>query len=502
MPTDVAGSGGADEGSPGLLRALGLGSATAIVVGGVIGSGIFTGPSKIAAEVGSFPLIISAWAAGGVLCLLGALCIAELAAMLPRAGGIYVYLREAYGGATASSFAVSEYLFGRPASIGALAVFFVTLVTDALKSVRVMHGDLSIPMSVAAAIALIALVAWINMMGVVWGGRLQSGATLIKAGFLGGLAVLPFVLAASGVEHALTISNYTSTISAAQPTFAAKIAAAMLPILWAYNGWHDVAPVAEEIRHPERNIPLALLLGVLALIGLYCGANLAYHGVLSMQQIANPQAVAAKNTAQQMLATLLSPLGPDVASWGAAAMSATMLCGVFGTLTVNVLLGPRIAFAMGRDDFCFRQLGMVHSRWRTPVVSILVQCSMSAVLVVLAAVAAQYRQNLDIFNLLTDCVVVVASPFFMLSALAVCVLRYKHPEWARPYRVWGYPVVPALFLAAYAWLMWHIVQAKPFEACVSVGMVLPGVPLYYAWQIWGRQRPSALAAPAAREPME
>jgi APA family basic amino acid/polyamine antiporter len=124
---------------------------------------------------------------------------------------------------------------------------------------------------------------------------------------------------------------------------------------------------------------------------------------------------------------------------------------------------------------------------------------MSALLVVLAAVAAEYREGLDIFNLLTDCVVVVASPFFMLCALAVWVLRRKHPEWVRPYRVWGYPAVPAVFLAAYAWLMWHIVQAKPFEACVSIGMVLPGIPLYYAWQLWGRQRTVVPPRPDPRD---
>ena len=469
------------ESRPGLLRALGPGMAMAIVVGNVIGSGIFAKPGEIAANGGNFPLIISGWIVGGILCLLGALCFAELAAMLPRAGGLYVYLREAYGRETAFLFGFNEFVFGRPASIGALAMFFVSLGAGAAGL------KLSTLAAVQLAIAVIAVMAWVNVMGVIWGGRVQGVTTVVKAGFLGVIALLPFALQAAGYES-VHWSNYSTTITPEKQSLATQFAAVLLAVLWAYNGWHDVAPVAEEIRDPQKNIPRALLGGVCLLILLYVGANLAYHAVLSMEQVK----AAGEGTAQVMIQTLLTPLGGRMAAVGAAVMSAVIMCSVFGAINSNLLLGPRISFAMGRDDVFFRQLGQVHVNYRTPAVSIVVQAGMSILLVVASGILVAYVERFrekSIFTLMTDYVTFSASIFYMLCVLGVMILRQTHPEWERPYRTWGYPAVPLVFLASYVWFLGQVYVAKPDESHTGLVLIAAGLPVYYAWRWWARRNP-------------
>jgi amino acid transporter len=455
--------------------------AVAIVVGNVIGSGIFAKPGEIAAHAGDFRIILAAWLAGGALCMLGALCFAELAAMLPRAGGLYVFLREAYGRPVAFLFGFNEFVFGRPASIGALSVFFIELLAGAA-------GWKGTPLTSAGlAVVVIAGMAWVNVLGVIWGGRLQGLTTLIKAGFLGLIAALPFLLLAWG-HSGVSLSNYGTRADPGQVTFTAKFAAVLLAVLWAYNGWHDVAPVAEEIHNPQRNIPLSLLGGVAILIVLYVSANVAYHGVLTMEQIKG----AGRDTPQLMIRRLLGPFGGEAATLGVGVLSAVIICSVFGAINGNLLLGPRIAFAMGRDDVFVRQLGAVHGTYHTPAVSICVQASMSALLVVVSAVLVRYvgafaRQS--IFDMMTDYVIFSASIFYALGVLAVFVLRWRHPDWERPYRTWGYPLVPFVFLVGSGWFLVQVYSAKPAEARVGVGLILLGIPVYYAWQAWGARRP-------------
>ena len=469
------------ESRPGLLRVLGPGMAMAIVVGNVIGAGIFAKPGEIAANGGNFPLIIAAWIVGGILCLLGALCFAELAAMLPSAGGLYVYLREAYGRETAFLFGFNEFIFGRPASIGALAMFFVTL------GAGVIGVQLSTLAAVQLAIAVIAVMAWVNVMGVIWGGRVQGATTVVKAGFLGAIALLPFALQAAGYES-LHWSNYATTVVPKTDHIATQFAAVLLAVLWAYNGWHDVAPVAEEIRDPQKNIPWALLGGVCLLILLYVGVNLAYHAVLSMEQVQ----AAGEGTAQVMIQTLLAPLGSRLAAVGAGVMSAVIMCSVFGAINSNLLLGPRIAFAMGRDDVFFRQLGKVHVNYRTPAVAIVVQATMSILLVVASGILVEYVERFrktSIFTLMTDYVIFSASIFYMLCVLGVIILRLRHPEWERPYKTWGYPAVPVIFLASYLWFIAEVYVAKPDEAQTGLVLIAAGLPVFYAWRWWAVRNP-------------
>ena len=247
------------------------------------------------------------------------LCIAELATMLPHAGGLYVYLREAYGKPVAFLFGWCEMLFSRPASTGALSVAFVGSLTLAL------GWDAAASTQVVLAIVLLAFLAWVNIVGVVWGGRLQLLTTLIKAGFLAVVTLLPLLLGPF-VEQAWTLSNYSTTVSPRLPTLSSQIGAVLLAVLWAYDGWHGLAPLAEEVRRPQRNIPLALFAGVGILIVLYVGANVAYHGVLSMAQMQ----AAGNHAAEEMLRQLLG-------RFGLTSMSIVIMCSTFGALNCNLL---------------------------------------------------------------------------------------------------------------------------------------------------------------------
>jgi amino acid transporter len=329
--------------------------------------------------------------------------------------------------------------------------------------------------------------AWVNVIGVIWGGRVQGATTLIKAGFLGLIGILPFLLLACG-SPSVEFSNYATVIPPAETTLTTQFAAALLSVMWAYNGWHDVAPVAEEIRNPQRNIPVSLLGGVAILIVLYVLANVAYHGVLTMDQIKG----AGRYVPQLMIRQLLEPFGSRAATLGVGLMSAVIMCSVFGAINSNLLLGPRVAFAMGRDDVFVRQLGDVHVNYRTPAVSIIVQAVMSAVLVLISAVLVQHVAGFEkksIFEMMTNYVIFSASIFYSLCVLAVFILRWKHPEWERPYRTWGYPVVPFVFLAVSGWFLVQVYIAKPDESKTGLWLILLGIPVYYAWRTWAVRHP-------------
>lgn len=462
--------------APGLIRALGLGAASAIVVGNVIGAGIFFKPKAIAINCGDFPLIISGWVLAGIVCMFGALCFAELASMLPHAGGLYVFLRESYGKCVAFLFGLNEYVFGRTATNGALAVVFagmsVALITGST------DADVDPWIKAIVACGAIGLLATINIIGVVWGGHVQSSTTLVKAGFLGVIALLPILLVVLDHES-LKLSNYSTSV--AQPaltTISAQFAAIFMAVMWAYNGWHDIAPVAEEVRDPQRNIPRALIWGTGIIIVLYVSANLAYHGALTMTQIATGD----DNTAILMIRTVLGPYGSGWTRLGVASVSAVSMCSIFGALNCNLMLGPRIAFAMARDGIFWRPLAHVHPTFRTPAVSILTQAVVSCTFVLVVTYLVDTLESLkgqNVFELLTNFVVYSANIFYALCILAVYVLRIRHPEWQRPYRTWGYPVVPGLYLAVMGWFLTAAYFAKPFESNVALGLVLVGLPVYW-----------------------
>jgi amino acid transporter len=480
-------------------------------VGNVIGSGIFLKPGNIAGESGQFGVIISVWLIGGILCILGGLCFAELAAMYPRAGGLYVYLREAYGRPVAFLFGWTEVFFGKPASIGALAVAFVGSLGLAVEHVQLTDGQnlgamFTPTVHVLLAIGLIVSVAWVNIVGVLWGGRLQMVVTVVKATFLALVAIVPFILIPF-VSDAIDVANYSTTVVPKQAGLAAQVGVVLLAVMWAYNGWHGITPLAEEVREPQRNIPLALFTGIGILIVLYIAVNFAYHGVLSMEEMQQ----AGDHAAEKMLQTLLG-------KGGLAAMSAVIMCSTFGAINTNLLQAPRVTFAMGRDKSFFRSLGGVHSKFRTPAVAIVVMAVMAIALIVTVAVAKhsvagtdqgsvvvttnaaeptaplqllptviESLRNDSIFGLLTNFVIFSASIFYMLGVLAVIVLRIRRPDVPRPYKTWAYPLVPILFLCVYVWFMGQIYVTKPLEARTGLAFIALGIPVFVAYRLFSRR---------------
>lgn len=490
----------AEDSSRGLLRVLGPRIATAVVVGNVIGSGIFLKPGNIAGEAGHFGLIISVWVFGGLLCILGGLCFAELSAMYPRAGGMYIFLREAYGRPVAFLFGWTEVFFGKPASIGALSVAFAGSLSLAV-------GGLPAIAQLLMAIGLIVLMAWVNIIGVLWGGRLQLAVTVIKALFLALVAIGPFLLIPF-VNETIDLANYATTVVPRQSGLTAQVGVVLLAVMWAYNGWHGITPLAEEVRSPHRNIPLALFAGIGILIVLYLGANFAYHGVLSMQEMQ----AAGDHAAERMLERLMGPPG-------LALMSAVIMCSTFGAINTNLLQAPRITFAMGRDDVFFRSLGSVHAAFRTPAMAITVMAGMSIALILGVAGAKQLvlsptpvvtasgtvgatesempqslvskvidsLRNDSLFGLLTNFVIFSASIFYMLGVLAVLVLRVRRPDVERPYKTLGYPVVPILFLVVYVWFMVQVYRTNPLEAQTGVAFIALGVPVFFLYRRYFRE---------------
>lgn len=459
--------------------------ATAMVVGNVIGSGIFLKPGNIASASGNFGLIMSVWVGGGLLCILGAMCFAELATMFPKSGGIYVYLKHAYGSFVAFLFGWTEFLLLRPASIGALAVAFV--------------GSFTVAMGWAASdmtrwvlcSAVILFMSWINVLGVIWGGRMQLATTLVKVGFLALVALAP-LLCVPFPGWSVEMSNFASAPPVGGDiSTAAQVAMVLLAVMWAYDGWHGITPLAEEVRDPQRNIPLALFGGIGILIVLYLAANVAYHSVLSMSAMQR----AGDHAAEEMLRHLAG-------RGGLAAMSAVIMCSTFGAINSNILMAPRIPFAMGRDGLFFSTLGKVHANYRTPVAAILVTSMMAIGLIGLvtagkalvqqspaqpsasgiAAVVWESLRTDSTFSLLTNCFTFVASAFYALAVVALIVLRLKLPDQHRPYKTWGYPLVPACFVIVYTWFLSHIYSSNPIESRAGLLFVCSGLPVYWMFR--------------------
>jgi APA family basic amino acid/polyamine antiporter len=353
----------------------------------------------------------------------------------------------------------------------------------------------------------------VNILGVVWGGWMQLVVTIIKAGVLALVALMPLIVLAAG-GGGLEAANYATTVTpqpvaGAPPSLGLQLAAVLIAVMWAYNGWHGITPLAEEVRRPQKNIPLALIGGVGILIVLYLAANFAYHGVLTMAEVrdvgirnAEEGGRLVKSTAAgDMLERLIGPSGVVL-------IAGVIMCSTFGAINTNLLTAPRITFAMGRDGVFFRDLGSVHATFRTPAAAIFVTAAMAIGLVVLAAVAKALVLDVDtsaytsglarefveglktgtIFDLATNCVIFSASVFYALAVLALIVLRRRRPDLPRTYHTPGYPVVPLLFVAVYVWFLWEILRGKPLESGFGVLMISLGIPAYFAYRRWSRHK--------------
>lgn len=436
-----------------LPRKLGLWSAVAVLIGSTIGSGIFRTPADIAHNIDTVPSFALAWVAGGLVALAGALTFAELASMYPRSGGIYVYVREAFGRLPAFLFGWTELLILRPSAYGAIAVtsseYAWRVVGEDYGQAVIGVGAFELSRAQALAIAMIVVVGLVNRRGVEFGAVIQNLSTVLKVGALLALIALGLVL----TPGTLPVHAVTGELPP-PPAFVLG----MVAILWAYDGWCDVGFVSGEIRDPQRALPRVFVLGTAAVVGLYLAVNFVYLKVVPIDRMVGSPLIAA-----DVASALVGPVGVTL-------VSAAVVISTFGTLNGTLMTGPRVFYAMAEDRLFFSALARVHPRYGTPTGAILMS-------VVLGAVFVSVRS----FAELAELFVIGIWPFYALSVAAVFVLRRKRPGLARPYRTWGYPVVPLLFLAASLFLLINYAVQQPRVFAVDLGVLALGVPVYWWW---------------------
>lgn len=419
----------------------------AVVVGIMIGSGIFRVPSGIAADTGNLTGIALVWLIGGVVALCGALTLAELAAMYPAAGGPYVYLREAYGRPLAFLFGWM-WLLTTPISWAAQSLMFAEYLGYFV--------PIPVPVQHVVAAVLIVLVAMANVRSVKLGAIIQNVSSSAKVLAIVCLALAIFLFAPGGTDNPLN----TETMGAAHWP---GIGIGLIAALWAYDGWQNLTTISGEVRNPQRNLPLALVGGVLVVMVVYLLINAAYVRALPVAELAASKSVAT------------DAAGVVMGRAGTALIGALVMLSVFGTLNGSILSSPRVFFAMAEDGLFFRTVGRVHPKFETPYVAI-------GFIVAIAVVYVLLRD----FMQLAEGYVLGVWPFLALCAIGVFILRRKQPDFPRAYRAIGYPVVPALFVLATFVVVANALVAQSLSTLVSIAITLAGLPLYYLWIRWQR----------------
>jgi APA family basic amino acid/polyamine antiporter len=441
---------------PELARDLGASHATAIVVGTIIGSGIFLVPAEMMQAAGSAKLVYLAWLVGGLLSFFGAITYAELGAMKPQAGGEYVYIRDGYGPLAAFLYAWTWFLIAKPASIATLATGFVRVLGTFPALSFLANKVVSVPFSVTygqlLAIMAAILISLLNYIGIKKAGDFQLVFTVLKVVIILSIVVVGFSYSRGSWQ------NFAGTFTGARGGMAGFMAA-LVAALWAYDGWNDLNMVSGEVRNPERNIPIALIFGV-ALVGiLYMLVNAAVQYVLPASSIA-----ASPRPASDAMALVLGSLGAGIVS---ASMALSMLVAMNGT----VMSGARVPFAVARDRYFFSGLAEVHPRFHTPSVAIVVQAVLTIVLLLFGGNFRQFF-SLAIF---------AEWLFYMIASSTVFVFRRRDPQAPRPYRVWGYPVVPALFVLASTVLLYYTFTGNLRISAFGCVAIIAGIPVFYVF---------------------
>ena len=442
---------------PELVRDLGLSHAGAVVVGTIIGSGIFLVPREMMQAVGSARVVYLAWVVGGLLSFFGALTYAELGAMKPQAGGEYVYVRDAYGPLAGFLYAWTWFLIAKPASIATVTTGLVRILATfpvfSFFSQPCVTHPFTINYGQLVAIGAAVLVSWLNYIGVRKAGEFQFLFTLLKVAIILGIVAVGFSY------HGGTWANFATEFAGAKGGVAGFFAA-LVAALWAYDGWNDLTMVAGEIRNPQRNIPLSLIWGVATVGALYILVNAAVQYVLPAATVA-----VSERPASDAVALVLGQAGASLVSAG---MAISMLV----TLNGTIMSGARVPFAVARDGYFFQALAEVHPRFRTPSVAIVVQAVLAIVLLLLVNERGSFRQffSLAIF---------AEWLFYMIAGSTVFVFRRREPQAQRPYRVLGYPVVPAVFIAVSAVLLYYTFTDNLRNSAAGTAAILAGIPVFY-----------------------
>jgi basic amino acid/polyamine antiporter, APA family len=432
----------ADQWGERMPRSVGLLQTIAVSVGVAIGSGIFRVPATVAAQLQAPGLILVCWVLGGIIALCGALTVAELAGALPRSGGIFAYLLESYGPLPAFLFGWTELVVIRAAALGAIATIFAEYLGYfvPLSASQVRYG---------AALAIVVIGA-INYIGVQRAAAVLSATTAVKYAVLLGLGLLAFTASGGSGAH------FTPAWPASVPL--SLLATALIPVLWTYDGWADPASMAGEISNPQRNLPLALIAGAACVMLVYLIVNVGFMYALAPGQMAGAKLIAA---------TVAGRI-PLLGGAGAALVAAAVVVSAFSGLNASMMTGSRIFFAMADRGLFFRVAARVSPRFNTPSVAIW----LASVLGVAYVLQNDFAQLADKF-------ILGIWPFYALTVAGVFVLRRRRPTLARPYRVWGYPLVPLVFLGASAFMVLNALFTDPRNSGITFAIILAGVPVFW-----------------------
>jgi len=462
-----------------LVRGLSLIAAISIVVGNVIGTGVFLKARVMTCNVGTPKMVLLVYVIAGLLSLAGALTYAELAAMMPHAGGEYVFLREAYGPRWAFLYGWMSFFIGKAGSQAALgvgfAIFLNVLLGGSLSgqyfSANLLGYQIPFGHLQVVALAAILIVTLINCAAVKVSGGVAAFLTGIKIGLVLFVGVGAFLLAQGADWSHFAMSNRGGAcegVAASARAGFAGFGAAMLGALWAYDGWNNVTLVAGEVKDPHRNLPRALIGGMLLVSGLYIFVNFAYFYVLSPTEVANVSA--ASSVATEVARRFLGPLAISL-------IAAALLSSTFGTLHTSILTGARVPYAMAQDRLFFRSLSRVSSRTHVPIGALIAQAIWACVLTLSGS-----------FDALTDYAIFGLWIFYALVTASVFVFRKRMPDAERPYRTWGYPVVPILFLIVAGMLLVNTVLTTPRQALTGIGLIALGLPVYWYWARLNQRR--------------
>jgi APA family basic amino acid/polyamine antiporter len=454
-----------------LVRGLGLMAATSIVIADVVGTGVFLKARVMTCNVETPAMVIAVWVVAGLLSLAGALTYAELAAMMPRAGGEYVFVREAYGRVWAFLFGWMRFFIGNTGGSAALAAglgIFLNVLAGGALAGHVYTQDLfgaqaGVNGVQMVAIGALAVVTVINCAAVSVGGQIASVLAALKVLLIVGLGAAA-LLFGSGDWTLFATSGAGGTcegVSAAARGGVAGFGAAMMAALWAYNGWNEMTYVAGEVRDPQRNLPLALIGGIAIVGALYVFVNAAYFYVLAPEAVAS--VALSSSVATETLARFLGPAAVKV-------MAAALVMSIFSALQVASLVCARVPYAMATDRLFFPGLGVVSPRTRVPIRALVAQSAWSSVLVLSGS-----------FDALTDYAMFSILLFSALITSAIFIFRRRMPDVERPYRAWGYPITPVVFLVVVGGLLVNTLMTSPVQAFTGLGLIVAGLPFYWYW---------------------
>jgi APA family basic amino acid/polyamine antiporter len=441
--------------TPEFPRVLGLFSIIAIVIGTMIGSGIFINPAKVAKDVGTPELMMAVWIVGGILSFFGALSLAELGAAFSQAGGIYIYLREAYGTLIAFLFGWTLFLVVEAGTLATLAVGFSTKYLPYFVPSLLRPDHTPTLQARVVSIALIMILAMVNYLGVKKGALVMNFLTSIKFIALIGICVVVFIFAKGST------GNFLSVSSGAQPAggVLGSFGVAMVAALWAYKGWETSTYSAAEIKNPQKKLPLGLFIGSVSVIFLYILANLAYLYVFPASKMAQSDRIAAD--------VMQSALGPI----GASIIALIILTSITGTCNGHLMTSSRAFYAMAKDGLFFKSVAKIHPRYLTPHVSIIVMAVWGCIL-----------STSGTFEQLFTYVIFGYWIFMGLTVAGVIILRLKRPDLPRPYKTWGYPVTPILFILSALFLTANSLIRTFWNSFPGLGVIAVGIPVYFLWK--------------------